>query len=66
MARITVKVEDLEDGDVFVGDDGYRHYTVEVVEELDGEIVAEVRFADGGNGQRAWAPGTEITVERTS
>lgn len=67
MASITITAEEIREGDRFVAD-GFHHWTA-LSDAFPqggpgGPPTITVEFADGGREFRAWAAGTEITIER--
>jgi len=69
-ASITLKIDDIQEGDRFYSDEGYLHWTATAVAEFQehhtGEpmVVVSLVYGDGGHGFRTWDPGTEITIRR--
>ena len=77
MAALTIPVEEIRVGDFYVDPDT-KAVAWEAVEDavtrpdpttLPGEpeqivVTVLVRFADGGDGYRAWDPGSEIDIRR--
>jgi len=73
--RIEVDVSEIKAGDQFVADDGFTHWTAVADSGLidsgptyggtsGGVVVLDVRFGDGGLGERTWDPGTRIKILR--
>lgn len=60
-----MKATEIEKGNV-LRESGKVVYTVIWVEEPnhDDQIVAGVRYADGGSGERVWDSGTEVPLTK--
>ena len=68
MSSINISVAEIKAGDQFEAA-GVHHWTATsdpVIQARDGshEVIVDVRFADGGRGERVWDQGTMITVVR--
>lgn len=65
---ITIRAEEIREGDEFHGPDGYHHWTAlgDAFPQggPGGPPTVTVAFTDGGREWRAWAAGTEIDVVR--
>jgi hypothetical protein len=59
-----MKSQEIQKGDFLLDDEGNVTYTVEQVVPEPPHVVAVVRFADGGTGNRMWEIGKDVPLSR--